>query len=148
MELEESFGYLLGISARLVKHEFDQKLKEVNLTTSQWAVLKVLSEDGALTQAELAKKLHSDRATTGTVIDKLVGKELIKKEIHQFDRRAFVVTLCPETRALVASVTKQALATNHNVLRKFDEKEKELFMDFLERIVNNLSEEDENELEE
>lgn len=45
MELNESLGYLLSISAKLIKRNLDLLLKDCNLTSFQWTVLKLLNHE-------------------------------------------------------------------------------------------------------
>ena len=55
MELNESLGFLLNISAKLIKRNLDLLLIDYNITSSQWAVLKALSLENNLSQAEIAE---------------------------------------------------------------------------------------------
>lgn len=42
MEIQNILGYLLNTSARFIKREMDKNLDKYDLTTSQWAVIKLL----------------------------------------------------------------------------------------------------------
>ncbi len=73
-DIQDSIGYLLNVSARLIKRNLDIRLLKFDITTSQWAVLKLLSVEPILTQAQIAERLNSDRATCGSIIDRLEKK--------------------------------------------------------------------------
>ena len=89
MKINESLGYLIGLTNRHMKRELDNKLKEFNITTSQFACLKLLSEEEkSLTQVEIASKLRLDKVTAGAVIDKLIAKGLVSRERNIKDKRA------------------------------------------------------------
>ncbi|WP_093674238.1 MarR family winged helix-turn-helix transcriptional regulator [Sporolactobacillus nakayamae] len=68
MDIEKILGYLLNTSARLIKHDMEKQLIDFDITTAQWAVLKLLDSWGELTQTEIADKLKSDKATVGFIV--------------------------------------------------------------------------------
>src|SRR5476649_886420 len=91
MEIQNMLGYLLNASARFIKREMDESIKKYNLTTSQWAVIKLLYNKKELTQAQIAEELKSDRATAGNVILNLYEKQYVNKVIGEKDRRTYVI---------------------------------------------------------
>ena len=142
MELNDSLGFLLNVSARLLKQKHEEHLKENNITTSQWAVLKLLSEYDELSQAQIAEKLYSDRATTGTVIDKLIQKEMISKKMCMNDRRSFIVNILPETKEKVIHLTEVAEVSNQVAMNEMSPEDMKTLERYLKKIIFNLEEEE------
>lgn len=50
MEMQNILGYMLNTSARFIKRKMDKNLEEYEITTFQWAVLKLLSQKEQLTR--------------------------------------------------------------------------------------------------
>lgn len=138
MELNESLGFLLSISAKLIKRNLDLLLIDYNITSSQWAVLKALSLENNLSQAEIAEKTNIDRATCGAIIDKLIAKQLINKSLSPTDRRSYIVSISAETNDLVNHISHLAEQTNQQALRGFSANEQKQLVAFLHSIIKNL----------
>ncbi|MDP4178857.1 MAG: MarR family transcriptional regulator [Bacillota bacterium] len=142
MNIDESFGYIINLTARNVKKKLETKIKIYDITTSQWAVLKVLSEEDNLTQAEVAERLAADRATTGTVIDKLINKKLVYRNQCENDRRANRVNISDYGQELAEKISCEAVKCNHNALNGFNEEEIEKLINYLQRVNSNLNREE------
>lgn len=140
-DIQDSIGYLLNVSARLIKRNLDTKLLEFDITTSQWAVLKLLSVESILTQAQIAERLNSDRATCGCIIDRLAKKEMIFKKINVTDRRAFDISLSQKGIRLVEIFTERALESNKQALKGISENDIKILYKVLRQITDNLEEE-------
>ncbi len=138
MEIQQSLGYLLNTSARLVKRQLDMHLKNYGITTAQWAVLKLLSSEDNLSQAEIADKINADRATCGAVIDKLILKGLLQKELFEYDRRSYRVKILPPAVAIVNEVTSLAENVNCSAVQGLTDTEISVFTECLNTIISNL----------
>lgn len=138
MEIQQSLGYLLNTGARLIKRKLDVQLKNYNITTAQWAALKLLSVENNLSQAEIAEKMNADRATCGSVIDNLISKGLLEKELSQDDRRSYIVKILPHALAIVDEVTLLAVNTNCYALQGLSECDISTLLKCLESIIQNL----------
>ncbi|WP_165329488.1 MarR family winged helix-turn-helix transcriptional regulator [Streptococcus tangpeifui] len=138
MELHESLGFLLNYSARLIKRRLDQELKQYHLTTSQWAVLKILSEHSHISQAELADLTGTDRANCGAVLDKLIAKQFVEKTLSPQDRRSYVVSITPSALELVENIVALVNQTNRQALKGFSKDEQQQFVNSLNLVIKNL----------
>ena len=138
MEIQHSIGYLLNTSARLMKRKLDIHLKSYNITTAQWAVLKLLSVEDNLSQAEIANRTNADRATCGTVIEKLISKGLLKKELFANDRRSYRVRILPSALTIVDEATLLAESVNNSAIKGLSDIEISTFTHCLNTILLNL----------
>lgn len=138
MELFESTGFLLNFAARLSKKNLSDRFADYKITNPQWAAIKLLSQRNSISQATIADEMNSDRATCGAVLDKLIKKGLIKKELNPSDSRSYVVTLQPEGFELVNKLTDLAVSSNEQALSGISEAEIELFNITLKKIIKNL----------
>lgn len=140
MNINESLGFILGITSKKLKHHMMHALKEYKLTTSQWCVLKLLSEADNITQVEIANRLNTDKMTIGEIVDKLINKGLIERKRSTTDSRRYCVYILEEGKRITSIIEKYAIKINEKALCGFDKNEIEQLMIYLERINKNFEE--------
>ena len=57
MKIKDSIGFILGVINKKLKHKMMEKLKDYDLTTAQWSVMKLLCEEDNMTQMENYRKI-------------------------------------------------------------------------------------------
>ena len=139
MEMHNTLGYLLNTSARFIKRKMDKNLERYNLTTSQWAVIKLLSKKRELTQAQIAEKLNSDRATAGTVITNLYEKKYVNKVIDEKDSRSYLISLTEKAKDIVKEIDLIVEDVTKEALTGISDEEREVLHKALRQVINNLS---------
>lgn len=139
MKIQESLGYILNTSARFMKRSLDIQLKAYDITSSQWAVLSILSVDDNLSQAEIASRIHSDRTTCGTIIDKLAAKKLVSKIRSQNDRRSYKVRILPKAMNIMHEVSSKASDVNALAVKGLSESDIKTLIKCLNTITRNLN---------
>jgi len=141
MEIQQILGYLLNTSSKLIKRTMDNNLNEYNITTSQWAVLKLLDTKIQLTQTQIAKELLGDKATAGDIILRLYEKNYVEKSIDKNDKRMYVVSLTPKAKNLINDMEKKAIEVTNKALEGLDYNDIQILNKSLNQIINNLSKE-------
>ena len=141
MEIQQILGYLLNTSSKLIKRTMDSHLSEYNITTSQWAVLKLLDTKNQLTQTEIAKELLGDKATAGDIILRLCEKDYVKKSLDKKDKRMYVVNLTPKSKILINDMERKAIDVTNKALDGLDDNDIQILNKSLKQIINNLSKE-------
>jgi len=141
MEIQQILGYLLNTSSKLIKRTMDTHLSEYSITTSQWAVLKLLDTKNQLTQTEIAKELLGDKATAGDIILRLYEKKYILKSVSKSDKRMYVVSLTPKAKTLINDMEKKAIAVTNKALDGLDNNDIQILNKSLNQIIYNLSQE-------
>lgn len=139
MEIQGILGYMLNASARLIKREMDSYLENYNVTTSQWAVLKLLDTKKQLTQTEIAVELSGDKATAGEIIFKLCEKKYLEKKQDTRDRRAYVITLTPRAQEIVKDIEMMSEEVTKKALKDLDEEAVQVMYKCLNKIIANLT---------
>jgi DNA-binding MarR family transcriptional regulator len=91
--LDRNPGYLVNDVARLLRREFDRRVKHVGLTRAQWFVLAHLYRNDGRTQRALADELDMEPAPFGRLIDRLEESGWVRRKPAQGDRRANIVHL-------------------------------------------------------
>ena len=105
------------------------------LTPVQFNALMIVRdyERDGINQAQLAKRLLINRASTGTLIDILCARELLRRAALEGDRRAYRLQLTTESRRLLRRIHKPYYRRLAQVFSKFPVAEKRTVMKFLEK---------------
>lgn len=83
-------GFLVHDVSRMRRTAFDQAVKPLDLTRSQWWVLAQLSRhpDEQMKQTDLARVLDVGKVTVGGLIDRLEASGHVERRADQEDRRS------------------------------------------------------------
>ena len=137
-DLSRNFGFLISDVARLMRKNFDSRVKEIGLTRSQWWLLNHLFRADGITQAELAETLEIERSSTGKLLDSLELKGWIKRVVDKKDRRSKRVFLTKEVEPTIKKMRGIAKKVREVSLGKLSSQQDD-FVDMLIEIKNNLT---------
>lgn len=137
---KDALGYLFGTSSKYYKRAVNKEMEKYDLTAVQCGVIRILLHEGELSQAEIADIFASDRATIGTVIQKLEEKHFIEKKLSISDRRSYVVSLTSKSREIAGVIDKASEKVTEKTLKGLTEEEKKTFYKVLDTIIRNLDE--------
>jgi len=106
-----------------------------NLTPVQYAALGTVHKHPALDQATLASLIVYDRATIGGVVDRLVQKKLMRREISSRDRRARELYLTAEGERVYEAITPIVMALQSRITEGLTAEESKIFLELLGKAV-------------
>jgi len=134
------YSFLLDRTARKVKQYAQQKFKlgDFDVTVDQWLVIKHLSENGILSQTELAQLVFKDHPTMTRIIDILCKKGYVERMPHPNDRRSFQLLLTNAGNKKVAELRPQIVSIREKAWENLNEKDFEEFKRILNTIYHNL----------
>ena len=138
-DLSRNFGFILNDVARLMRTQFDRRVKALGLTRSQWWVLNHLFRNDGVTQSELADILEVEKATLGRLLDRLEQKGWVRREGHAGDRRAKRVFLTDEVEPAIKTMRAAAAELRRDALSGLSASQQNQFVDALLAIKSNLS---------
>ena len=138
-DLSRNFGFLLNDVARLMRTNFDRKVKIHNLTRSQWWVLNHLYRSDGCIQSELAKILDVEKQTLGKLLDLLEKKEWIMRKEDSKDRRAKRIFLTRKVNPIIKQMRLLAAETRKDCMLNIKQKDQDSFVNVLIKIKKNLS---------
>ncbi|MCI3922964.1 MarR family transcriptional regulator [Paenibacillus sp. TRM 82003] len=140
-----NIGYLLNKSANLLKWELGTRLEPFDLTVPQWALLRDLYAQEAMSESErrvtpahVAERLHADRPTVSGIVDRLSKKDLLRAEPNPADRRSVLLRLTDEARALMPRLYDSSRESLDASLEGLSPEQIELLQATLGKIVMNL----------
>lgn len=134
------YSFLLDRTARRVKQYAQQKFKlgEFDITVDQWLVMKNLSENELLSQAELAQMVFKDQPTLTRIVDILAKKGYVERVPHPMDRRSFQLVLTEEGESKVNELKPQIASIREKAWENLGKSDFEEFKRILNTIYNNL----------
>ena len=134
------YSFLLDRTARKVKQYAQQRFKsgEFDVTVDQWLILKNLSENGHLSQTQLANLVFKDHPTLTRILDLLCKKGYVERMPHPQDRRSFQLHLTDSGVEKVRHLRPQILEIREKAWENLDEKDFEEFKRILDTIYENL----------
>ena len=136
--VERNFGFLMHDIARLLRMNYDRRVKKLGLTRSQWWVINNLYRNDGLTQSELAETLDIERASLGRLLDRLEANGWVRREPCSLDRRAKRVRLANEVGPVMREMRTIAAELRRDAMSGFAPNEQEAFVDVLLSIKSNL----------
>lgn len=133
-------GFLIHDASRLRRTVFDQRLKPLGITRSQWWVLSNLDRDTGegFSQIELARLLDVGKVTLGGLIGRLEKNDLVTRISDRDDRRAKRVRLSRKGRALLQRLELVALEVNQKIMENISEDEEAQLIAILAKMKRNL----------
>lgn len=134
-------GFLVHDVSRMRRTLYDQAVKPLGLTRSQWWVLAQLSRqktpDGML-QTELANVLDVGKVTIGGLVDRLEERGFVVRKPDRDDRRAKRVLVTPEGRKVLKQMVRLSGQLNSTIFAGFSDAEVQIAETFLDRMKSNI----------
>lgn len=136
--LDRSFGFLLHDVSRLLRIEYNRRVRHLGLTRSQWRVIAHLSRNEGSTQTFLADILEIENATLARLLDRLEADGWIERRPSPTDRRAKHLYLTDKPAAIIDAMFRISARLQHDTLNGMSHAERERLIDSLLGIKRNL----------
>ena len=130
---------LIGKSSRLLSNNLSQKLhtKNLELTTEQWIILQILSNDSK-SQKELVTITLKNKASINSLVSNLLKLGLITKTVSKTDKRRTIISTTNAGNKIRTEANKIAYNSINESFVGFAPDEIKQLNEFLNRINNNL----------
>jgi len=138
---EESIGKWIAIVSKhmhYVVHKKLEKFEKYNFGRGEFKFLVNIYEHEGICQEDLAEILKSHKYEVAKGIKKLVNRGLIKRIRDPEDKRIYRLYPTKEALAMQDDFMKILSDTTTIITRDFSPTEKELLLDFLIRMANNI----------
>lgn len=134
LNLDDSIGFLLGITQRRYTQLFLMRIKEFDLTPEQWAVLYRIQEKDGMIQKEIADRSSKDRPTTTRILDLLESKGYISKKLGKEDRRTYHIFITESGSKVAEAIAPIEQQVNHDATAILNSEERIQLIDMLRRL--------------
>ena len=136
---EETFGFLLSDTARMLRRRFDSAARAHGVSRAQWRVLFALSRHEGINQAGLADYLEVETITLCRMIDRLQEAGLVERRADPADRRAWRLFLTPAALPLFDTLKHIGENVVAEALAGISEPAKASLLEALQAIRGNLA---------
>lgn len=138
---KQNLLYRMGFLTRRWRQMLDSAFQSLGLTDAAWRPLLHLHHMGdGIRQKDLAASLGIEGPSLTRILDQLIAKGLIERSEDASDRRAKLLALSPQGRAMVTEITGKVAALEHDLLSAFGDAEIEQMSSFVERLERRLQE--------
>lgn len=124
--------------SRLRRKVFDDVMKPVGVTRSQWWVMAHLSRHDGMSQSDLADVLELGRAALGGLVDRLEATELVRRESTPADRRTKLVFLTDKGRGMIDTMRGQSDRMSEVILAGLNDDDRLRLTEMLTTVKRNL----------
>jgi len=93
--IDDSLGFIVAKTNYFMKTYFSKLIKDngLNVTTEQWAILNAIYHNPGASQTDLARACLKDKTNVTRILDLLVKKGYVVRNIDINDRRIYSITL-------------------------------------------------------
>lgn len=132
-------GHLIRRAHQASSAIFAQEIARegLDLTPFQFAALSTIAAEPGLDQASVSARAAVDRATIGGVIDRLVDKGLVARQVSQADRRARVLTLTDSGADVLMRVQAAIIAVQDALCAGLSDPDRATLTALLQRVADN-----------
>ena len=117
---------------------FNQAVKEVGLTRTQWMVVYRLYLEGEQSQTEIARSLSIAKPPLGKVIDLLEKDGWLTRKQNPRDRRENLISLTGKVEPLISPLTRTVSEISREALKGTTTRQREIFFGVLAQINTNM----------
>lgn len=111
---------------------------QAGLTPLQYGVLIHLNSHNGkpgIEQSALADRLNIDRNTASVLVEQLVKKDVVEREVNGADRRSRLLSLTPKGEKIFARLRPAHARVNETILTPIRPRERKLLMSLLIRVI-------------
>jgi MarR family transcriptional regulator for hemolysin len=135
---EEYVGVVISDVARLLRTEFDRRVRRLGITRAQWLVLTRLHRRPGASLSELAEMMEVEKATAGRMIDRLVANGWVERRTARDDRRVKRVYLTDDAERVHKRIWRVAEETVDAALADLSARERTQLMSLLQTVKTTL----------
>ena len=132
--MKETIHYLLMSNHTMIKKELFSRLRETGLTLGQPKVLDYLNHHDGAIQKDVAAACLVDPASLTVILRGMEEKGLVRREMHEEDRRAYTVRMTDKGREYALLIESEFKAIEEEVLSGFSPEERETLRALLIRL--------------
>ena len=134
-----NFGFLLKEVTRRYVLRFEVRAREISLNLAQAKALVRLEKNEGVSQARLAELAEVDAMTMVRILDRMEADGLLERRPDPADRRARCLYLTAKARPILSEIWRLIEETRAEIFAGVGKAERDLFMNVLEHIHDNLS---------
>lgn len=137
--LDKSIGFLVTDVSRLLRTDFDRRVRALGMTQVQWRAIAHIARDEGLNQSALAERLEVKPITIARLIDRMEKTGWVRRRPDEADRRATLLFLTAKAKPVLEKLQEHADEAMQAVLQGIGAEGEEALIAGLERMKLNLA---------
>lgn len=140
MKMEYQVGFLLSRATWAMNSFVNRMLRESELTdisVAYFAVLHALWENDGMSISDLGEKAQLEKSTMTSLIDRMEGAGLLRREDHPTDRRAYRICLTARGKELEKKLDQVVNRAYQHLTRGIAEKDLQKSIEICKQLVQN-----------
>lgn len=140
INLENSLGHKMEVSARLMNNRVTQRLENIDvpITSEQWALLNILFDEDGKSQNQLANIMFKDHTSISRIVDNLIKKSLVIRKLAPNDRRTNLIYMTDVGKNIQEQATKLVENQIDISFQGISEEHLKICSDVLSKVIQNL----------
>jgi DNA-binding MarR family transcriptional regulator len=136
---DRSLGFLVSDISRLLRKEFERRVRGHGLTRAQWLLLYYLARQPGASQSDLADALQLEKITISRHAARLEKGGWLERHDHANDGRAYRLRLTPRATGKIAQLSDLVNDVREVALVGLPESRRNALIDDLLHIKSNLA---------
>ena len=140
MKMEYQVGFLLSRATWAMNNAVNRMLRENNhadISVAYFAVLQALWENDRMSITDLGEKAQLEKSTMTSLIDRMEGAGLVRREDHPTDRRAYQICLTTRGKELEQSLDEVVSRVYKHLTRGIAEEDLQRSIKVCKRLIQN-----------
>lgn len=129
--MEDRVGYELKRAQHALRLAMDETLREIGVTTPQYAALAMLEEEDGVSSAELARRAFVTPQTMNTLVANLETRGLVERRAHPSHGRILQTRLTGRGRSLLNEGHERVRAIERRMVAHLSERERRALLQML-----------------
>jgi DNA-binding MarR family transcriptional regulator len=138
-DLDRTFGFLVHDIGRLMRREFERRVRDMGFTRAQWRVLAHLRRVEGINQSQLADRMDVEPIALVRLLDKLEAAGYVTRKQDPQDRRAYLLYLTDKARPLILKLEAISEELRQEMLGDLSAAERDALIDLLMRIKSKMT---------
>ena len=134
-DLDNCVAFVTNIAAKTLSESLNSGLIEHGVTKTQWIAMYFIDREEDLTQKELAYLMGTKEPTVTGILDRLERDNLIERKEDKSDKRRKTLNLTSEGKEKIIQLTDIAQDFKDNCLEGISDKDQEIFLEVLDKMV-------------
>ncbi|MGG3123084.1 MarR family transcriptional regulator [Priestia megaterium] len=134
--------YDIGFNVHILSSQLDymlwKSIKDFDITTQQYALLKPLWEKDGITQKELSNRTSKNAPTVTRMVTSLEEKGFLTRTLDALDRRHYRIFLTDKGKELEGKLDPVVVEVNKQQLRDFSDTDKKELFRLLDKLQQNI----------
>ncbi|MBP1717800.1 MAG: transcriptional regulator, MarR family [Deltaproteobacteria bacterium] len=140
MKIPYQVGFLLSRATWAMNNAVNRILRESGLpdiSVAYFAVLQALWETDGLSISDLGERVQLEKSTMTSLIDRMEAADLVRRDDHPTDRRAYRICITSRGRDLEEKLDQVVTEAYNRLTRGVPEKDLQAAIEVLKGILNN-----------